>query len=64
MIFFVNDNNGNVIDENDKFILNKDLTSSELLTCLNKSNKKSAPGSDGLPGEVYKVFWNDLKDPF
>ena len=60
---FVNDKHGNLLDENDKLTLNKDLTINELLTSLKNSNNKSAPGSDGLPGEVYKFFWNDLKDP-
>ena len=51
------------INEDDELILNNILTSQELLSALKKSNNKSAPGTDGLPCEIYKMFWKDIKDP-
>ena len=51
-----------VLDLNDKLFLDKALTVEELLQALKLSNNNSAPGLDGLPVEVYKVFWKDIKD--
>ena len=53
---FIDDGNGNVLDEEDKILLNRNISSGEILNALKTSNNKSAPGSDGLPGEVYKIF--------
>ncbi len=60
---FIESGDGNVLEDSDKSILNNELTSEEILNALKTSNNKSAPGSDGLPGEVYKFFWNELQDP-
>ena len=60
---FVNDGKGNIIEMSDKVILNKELSIDELFNALKKSNNNSSPGSDGLPCEVYKFFWNQLKSP-
>lgn len=60
---FIKDGTAGLLDENDKLMLDEHLTESEVLTALKLSNNKSAPGSDGLPGEVYKFFWNNLKRP-
>ena len=37
------------------------ISEKEVLYALKKSKNGSSPGLDGLPGEVYKFFWNDLK---
>ena len=60
---FIDDSDGNIINDLDKIILNHELTINELSYALKKSNCNSAPGSDGLAGEIYKCFWDDLKDP-
>ena len=60
---FIDDGNGKVLNESDKIILNNSISKVEILNALKKSNNKSAPGSDGLPGEIYKIFWNDLQEP-
>ena len=60
---FIDDGNGNVLDEEDKILLNRNISSGEILNALKTSNNKSAPGSDGLPGEVYKIFWNEIQGP-
>lgn len=37
------------------------ITESEILAALKLTKNNKAPGSDGLPGEFYKVFWIDIK---
>ena len=41
----------------------KIITLSEVLISLKKTKNGSAPGSDGIPAEFYKVFWIDIKTP-
>ena len=60
---FVDDSGANVLDVNDVISLNKDLSEQELLTALKSLNNNSAPGLDGLPSEIYKFFWKDIKQP-
>ena len=40
------------------------LTKTECLEALKKMDCNKTPGSDGLPAEFYKVFWNDIADLF
>ena len=40
------------------------LTKTECLEALKKMECNKTPGSDGLPAEFYKVFWNDIADLF
>ena len=61
--FLHSNNEQTFLNDNDMSILNKDLSINELLLALKTSNNKSAPGSDGLPCEIYKMFWNQIKDP-
>ena len=61
--FFINDGEGDVLDDCDKSILNNELSVLELSNALKKSNNNSAPGSDGLPCEIYKFFWRDIQGP-
>ena len=60
---FLDPDGGNVLDLIDTTLLDSDLTEGELLKALKLSNNNSAPGLDGLPSEIYKVFWKDLKEP-
>ena len=60
---FVKIDSTSFLDEGDEIILNHELTESDILYALKKSNNKAAPGLDGLPGEIYKLFWKDIKDP-
>ena len=53
----------NLLDDTDIENLNKELTIEELSNALRLSKNGSAPGSDGLPGEIYKFFWKDLREP-
>ena len=52
-----------LLDDSDIENLNKELTIEELSNALRLSKNGSAPGSDGLPGEIYKFFWKDLREP-
>ena len=38
------------------------LTRAELLKALKEMDSNKTPGSDGLPAEFYKIFWNDIAD--
>ena len=40
------------------------LTKTECLEALKNMECNKTPGSDGLPAEFYKVFWNDIADLF
>ena len=40
------------------------LTKTECLNALKNMECNKTPGSDGLPAEFYKVFWNDIADFF
>ena len=40
------------------------LTKTECLEGLKKMECNKTPGSDELPAEFYKVFWNDIADLF
>ena len=38
------------------------LAKEECLQAMRDMSPNKTPGSDGLPAEFYKVFWNDLAD--
>ena len=40
------------------------LTKTECLEALKSMECNKTPGSDGLPAEFYKIFWNDIADLF
>ena len=37
------------------------LTAGECLESLKTMESNKTPGTDGIPAEVYKIFWNDIK---
>ena len=49
------------VSEEDNTLLNQHISENEILAALKNSKNSSAPGLDGLPGEVYKFFWGDIK---
>ena len=59
--FFSTDNP--CLDEADCLFLDQPISEAEILNALKSCRNGSAPGLDGLPAEVYKFFWNDLKLP-
>lgn len=38
-----------------------DIVESELFAALKSTQNNKSPGSDGLPCEFYKIFWQDIK---
>ena len=44
--------------------MDQSVSEREVLLALSSMKNGSAPGLDGLPAEVFKVFWIDLKDLF
>ena len=58
---FLNQSNVNTLNENEKEDMDTLITSNEILATLKRMKNDSAPGLDGLPVEVYKVFWTDIE---
>ena len=40
------------------------ITLQEVQIAIKKMNNGKTPGEDGIPVDFYKVFWNQLKEPF
>lgn len=38
------------------------ILESEILSALKSTKNNKSPGSDGLPSEFYKIFWQDVKE--
>ena len=51
------------LDERQKNDLDQDVTEDEVLSALKLMKNGAAPGLDGIPIEVYKVLWQDIKTP-
>ena len=51
------------LNEEEKALLDANLAIEEVSKSLKSMKHGSAPGSDGLPVEFYKVFWRFLKHP-
>ena len=60
---FLNPSNVVSINDEDKNSLNLPLSEREIFLALKSTKNGSSPGLDGIPGEVYKFFWNDIKIP-
>ncbi len=51
------------LSENEKLELDSPLTVEELTESINKSNLKSAPGSNGISNKFIKKYWEFFKYP-
>ena len=51
------------LEENELETLEVEITEQEMTTALGNMSNGSAPGPDGIPLEVYKMFWRQLKSP-
>ena len=60
---FMQDIQHEVLDEESKEFCDSEITTREMREALKCLNNKSAPGSDGLTADFYKVFWKSLKRP-
>ena len=43
-------------------VCDKEISMNELEKSVKELHNNKAPGPDGLPGEFYKIFWNDISD--
>ncbi|GFR81442.1 LINE-1 reverse transcriptase homolog [Elysia marginata] len=53
----------NVLTEEDKHLCDAEINLNEMGEALKQLNDNSAPGSDGLTADFYKVFWRALNKP-
>ena len=51
------------LNENQQKMNDEVVTEEEISKAIKLMNNNSAPGSDGLPAEFYKVFWSRVKRP-
>ena len=49
------------LSDNEKEMLEGQITEQELLAALKTSENGKSPGSDGFTVDFYKFFWNDIK---
>ena len=52
-----------ILDNDERDTMNNEITENELLAALKLTQNNKSPGSDGLPAEFYKMFWQDIKLP-
>ncbi len=52
------------LNEDDKTLLDKEITEQELLGIIKSCPNGKTPGLDGIPIEFYKVFWVNIKEHF
>ena len=62
--YFSKINVDNILNENDKEMLELFPTLQECTDALFAMKNNKSPGLDGLPGEFYKIFWPKLKKHF
>ena len=60
---FMQDIQHEVLDEESKEFCDSEITTKEMSEALKCLNNKSAPGSDGLTADFYKVFCKSQKMP-
>ena len=52
----------NILNADEKESCEGLLTNAECLQALQSMEPEKTPGSDGIPAEFYKVFWNDISE--
>ena len=58
--FFPVQENAKILNEEEQTLCEGPLDWKECLEALRDMMPEKTPGTDGLPCEFYKVFWNDL----
>ena len=61
---FFQQNNQCKINDDERQLCEGLLTAAECLESLKTMESNKTPGTDGIPAEFYKVFWNDIKSFF
>ena len=60
--FFFENSTRKTLDSDEKEDCEGLLTKAECLQAAKNMEPDKTPGSDGLPADFYKVFWNDISD--
>ena len=60
--FFFENSTRKMLDSDEKEDCEGLLTKAECLQAAKNMEPDKTPGSDGLPADFYKVFWNDISD--
>ena len=55
---FFEENNTKSLNHDEQMSCEGQLTKAECLEALKSTESDKTPGSDGLPAEFYKLFWN------
>ena len=58
--FFINDNDIPKLDEEDRELCEGKISEGECVEVIKAFRNGKSPGTDGLPIEFYKIFWNDI----
>ena len=61
---FLNEVSVPKLNYEDAMICEGDLNELQLLKALKSMQNDKSPGNDGLTKEFYKIFWNEIKNPF
>ena len=62
--FNLKNNYGITVPSNIKHDQDQPITQEEIQAAIKTMNNNKTPGSDGIPVDFYKVFWNQLRQPF
>ena len=62
--YLQNIDNINTLSKVEANALEGELTDTECLAAINGMKTNKSPGSDGIPMEFYKVFWEEIRDIF
>ena len=57
---FINDNDIPMLDEEDRELYEGKISEGECVEVIKTFKNGHSPGTDGLPIEFYKMFWNDI----
>ena len=57
---FFDSENDTVLQDYEQNACEGSLTEKECLKALKSMDSEKTPGTDGLPAEFYKIFWNDI----
>jgi exonuclease III len=61
-VHFLNQNNMPKLDEDEKTLLEQEITINEIAQAIADLPNGKTPGTDGFPVDFYKVFWPKIKD--
>ena len=51
------------LGEDEQQAMDAPISQAEVAEALKALNNGSAPGSDGIPAEWYKLFWQHIREP-